>query len=740
MKQALLYILIIIFNLSYLSSSAQQKPDSISIDKYSREMILNMSEDMLMELSLEDLMLLVKKLKVSSIEELYNIILNPVVETASKKAEQTFNSPLSVTVISNEEISNSGALNIPEALRLVPGMIVREKTNGNYDVHIRGNDNVPPGKYLFDSENTITLVMIDGRTVYNNFQGGIFWESLAIGMNDIEKIEVVIGPSSALYGSNAVSGVINIITKNISTDKTAVTATAQYGNFGTKAANAAINLKKYKHISSRISTNYQHRDRAQDEYLYFEDYEYHPSDSLPNLIQYAERRYPDTKLALDRFGINAFISGDFGEDIKCDISTGIQKSKIQTIYLDLNNISLSTRESNTHYIDFRAKLHNLSTQVSYNSGIQDNAVGFYGYKFDVSNFSSKIEYDIKRKYITISPGMYFSKSIFNDEKYLLENNVDNGLFNGPVELSNKAYYVRSEFKYSDFKFVAAIRMDDYDLPEQKYWSYQFISSYNINNKNNIRIVYSRANRGPFMYDYHVNHLSESTDINGYTIQQRYTPNKNLDLETMDMLEFGFRNRIKENIFTDFTFFYSYAKDFSSSSTVVDTVLHTVVYHSTTKNIDLNSRQFGMTAQARIVFNKKMNLKFFTTVQYTVLSNFNLNYTSPQFGDNTVISINTDFVHKTTPSYYGGLIIQWNPNDKLSMNTNFYRYSKQDFYSIDGITVIDAKTIMNMKISYSLFKENSIFFNARNSLDNKSYEFPFSDKSRGLYLIGLNINL
>ncbi|MEA3503616.1 MAG: TonB-dependent receptor plug domain-containing protein, partial [Bacteroidota bacterium] len=413
MKHTLRYILFILFTVSHFTLAAQQQTDTLSIKKYSREMILNMSEEDLMDLSLENLMWLVKKLKVSSIEELYKIILNPVIETASKKEEQTFNSPLSVTVISQDELANSGVLNIPEALRLVPGMIIREKTNGNYDVHIRGNDNVPPGKYLFDSENTITLVMIDGRPVYNNFQGGIFWESLPIGIHDIEKIEVVIGPSSALYGPNAVSGVINIITKNPSQYKTTVSANVQYGNFGTKTANAAVNLGKYKHLSARISTNYQHRDRFQDEYLFFEDYKYHPSDSLENLIQYSDRRYPDTELALNTFGVNTYINGDFGKEIQFDLSAGTQQSKIQTIYLDLNNISLSTRESNTNYVDFRAKVKNLRTQISYDHGTQDNATGFYGYKFDVSNFNSKLEYDIKGEHLTISPGISFSKSIFD---------------------------------------------------------------------------------------------------------------------------------------------------------------------------------------------------------------------------------------------------------------------------------------------------------------------------------------
>ncbi len=89
--------------------------------------------------------------------------------------------------------------------------------------------------------------------------------------------------------------------------------------------------------------------------------------------------------------------------------------------------------------------------------------------------------------------------------------------------------------------------------------------------------------------------------------------------------------------------------------------------------------------------------------------------------------------------YGGLILNYAPSDHWNINTNFYRYGKQNFFSIDGITKIESKTIMNLKTSYRFYENNHIYFNARNFLDNSSYEFPFADKARGLYMIGLNLN-
>ena len=160
-SRKVLFVLLLIV-LSGLGSYAQ----SVS-NEANKKVTQQLSQEQLLEMPLEDLMKLVKKYKLSSLEELYEKILNPDVQSASRHNEKYFLAPISIHVITAQEIENSGALNIPEVLRMAPGLIVRQKTNGNYDVHIRGNDNIPSGQNLFYSENSLTLVMIDNRPVYN---------------------------------------------------------------------------------------------------------------------------------------------------------------------------------------------------------------------------------------------------------------------------------------------------------------------------------------------------------------------------------------------------------------------------------------------------------------------------------------------------------------------------------------------------------------------------------------------
>jgi iron complex outermembrane recepter protein len=140
-------------------------------------------------------------------------LLNVSIVTVSKQEEKIFDAPLASSVLTGDEIKAAGMTSVQEALRLIPGMIVREQTPGNYSIHIRGYDAIDPLGNILQANNTVTLVMINNRIVYNDQNGGTYWDALQVGIDDIDRIEVVRGAASALYGANAATGVINIITK-----------------------------------------------------------------------------------------------------------------------------------------------------------------------------------------------------------------------------------------------------------------------------------------------------------------------------------------------------------------------------------------------------------------------------------------------------------------------------------------------------------------------------------------------
>jgi iron complex outermembrane receptor protein len=136
-----------------------------------------------------------------SIQELMNI----EVTSASKKAQKFSEVPAAIFVITNEDIRRSGVRNVPEALRLAPGVDVAAIGGGRYAVTIRGGNSRFANKLL---------VLIDGRSIYTPLFSGVIWESVGPVLGDIDRIEVIRGPGAAVWGANAVNGVINIISKH----------------------------------------------------------------------------------------------------------------------------------------------------------------------------------------------------------------------------------------------------------------------------------------------------------------------------------------------------------------------------------------------------------------------------------------------------------------------------------------------------------------------------------------------
>lgn len=136
-----------------------------------------------------------------SLEELSSI----EVTTVGKRVQRLADVAGSVYVISQEDIRRSGAATLPEVLRLAPNLHVARADANQYAIAARGFSSVLANKLL---------VLVDGRTVYSPLFSGVFWEAQDLLLDDIDRIEVLSGAGGTLYGSNAVNGVINVITRS----------------------------------------------------------------------------------------------------------------------------------------------------------------------------------------------------------------------------------------------------------------------------------------------------------------------------------------------------------------------------------------------------------------------------------------------------------------------------------------------------------------------------------------------
>jgi iron complex outermembrane receptor protein len=147
----------------------------------------------------------VEQLQQLSISELSSLDVSSV----SKAAQPLSQAPAAIYVITHEEIVRSGAVTLPEMLRLAPNLFVAQTSASDYVITARGF----AGSSAAQSFSDKLLVLIDGRTVYTPLFSGVYWDMQGVLPEDIDRIEVISGPAGTLWGANAVNGVINVITK-----------------------------------------------------------------------------------------------------------------------------------------------------------------------------------------------------------------------------------------------------------------------------------------------------------------------------------------------------------------------------------------------------------------------------------------------------------------------------------------------------------------------------------------------
>lgn len=175
-----------------------------------------------------------------SFEEMFG---EPVTTSVTGAPQRASEVPASITIITQDDIRRSGADNIPDILQFVPGIDMRRESFGQADVAIRGYD---------QPFNPRLLVLINGRQVYMDDYGYVAWNALPVTLSEIRQIEVVKGPQSALFGFNAASGVINIITYDPLLDSTN-TATLRGGTQALGEGEGVTTVHLGKTFGARLS-------------------------------------------------------------------------------------------------------------------------------------------------------------------------------------------------------------------------------------------------------------------------------------------------------------------------------------------------------------------------------------------------------------------------------------------------------------------------------------------------------
>lgn len=232
-------------------------------------------------------------------EEDFGVPYEETVVAASRRAQATLDAPNAITVITGDEIRASGLNSLPDILRRVPGAEVMSMGLSSANVSFRGFNQRIANK---------VLVLVDGRPEYQDFLGVTLWPVLPVGLEEIERVEVIRGPGSALYGANAMLGVVNIITRSPGSGPTAE-FNAMAGN--SNLAGGSFVASGGEKLKFRGSVGYQQGDK------YTRDYAQGRADVASNIDD------PNLGLRSARANLTAFYA--FNKDFSVALSGGINR-------------------------------------------------------------------------------------------------------------------------------------------------------------------------------------------------------------------------------------------------------------------------------------------------------------------------------------------------------------------------------------------------------------------------------
>lgn len=686
-----------------------------------------------------------------SLEELMNV----KIVSASRSEEDAFDSPLSSFVLTKEEIELSGANSIPEALRLVPGLIVRELANGTYDVSLRGGiDNAISYNYTYT--NLSILAMIDNRPVFSNLQGGTYWQNLPIGLTEIERIEIVLGPSSALYGPNAVSGVINIISKKPEATQESNFSALAVGGHNTNMINinggARLNDKFYLDAG----LNYEYRTRYDNKFYdgATETYVALDSFSSSSITDNIESRFPNAHRSLYKFGGNVNLHYQPSEDINLVLNGGVNQN------FGLYSLAASTALSNftniSQNIGIGGNIKKFTVNASYLAGVQgltgNNAENNYNY----NNTDLYVDYNQKllSDKLTLRPALSFQSAYANDKEYTVDKGLS-GTFNGEGRINNIAASLKADYRpIEKLRIILAGRYDQFNYPNKGVMSYQAILNYKLNDNHILRAINSKSYNGSFLLPTLITTINEI----GPGMQISLNGNENLDLANNTLFELGYRTKIKENTILDIALFHQHFQGFSTLIAKIpefDPSTSTMTFGYNYENLPLEVKQNGITiALQSSFFNNKLQIRPNITLQESKFENYSEYYNDQGAFGNTLdghrdSTRNID--SEGTADWFGGLNIIYNPIPKLFIDISSYYFgdhvlhsAKESSFTTGAVekqvgSDIKSKVLINLNVTYNLSDNLNVFINSRNLTNLKSAEGFGSDVTGVSVMGGLRFN-
>ncbi len=462
--------------------------------------------------------------------------------TATKIPQTLFKAPAIVSVITDDEIKDMGARNILDVLNRIPGFHVTQGYYGKDEIEVRGIKTT-------DSEKV--KILIDGHSVNDNYSGGAVWSFGNLNVSNVKRIEIIRGPGSALYGSNAFSGVINVITKT-GADMNGLSVTVGVGSFNSRKLNLQAG-KTFNDLDIALSFN---SERTEGDSPSFGKDAFGNTGDADN----EDKSYDvQLKVAYNDFTLNTkFVNRERGDYLN------VVNANTDFGYIDREQYFAELGYSHTFgerteiavkaYVDH---LHWKSLFEMYSSGL----IAGPGIKERTMGVELHLDYKVTEKNL-------FTLGVMREQRkqyeVIFQGNFDpsgntSGLFDSVRDISSLGNWNREEKRdisavylqdvwsvTDDFELTVGARYDNYsDFGNTT--NPRAAAVWALTDDWNLKVLYGKAFRAP-------------------SFEQLYNTNNpavkgsDMDPETMETFELNISNRFREKTKTKLTYFRSNFED------------------------------------------------------------------------------------------------------------------------------------------------------------------------------------
>ncbi len=418
----------------------------------------------------------------------------PIVFSAAKMEQPINWSPSSTTVITADEIRRSSATNLLDLLRRVPGLDIFRVTGGNGNLAVRG--------FARPASRTV-LVLVDGMSVYRDYYGTVEWESLPVVLEEIDRIEIIRGPGSALYGANAFSGVVNIITKTPKQLK-GTTVSSTLGQFETYI-NTVIHAGVKDKWSYRVTGSWTELDS----------------------MEFNDERVLKTQKA------NVLLGYEFDEDQKLTLFNGF-------IYTDMTSLSHSVPvvwNGISNYLKLNYDHDDWKFQAFYAlTDIDTSSEGSIdGYKSLIDNV---FDFEVQH---TFRPND--EHTVIWGADYRYNRPTAHETFRNAPSFNLFSFFVQDEFRpFDNLAFTGGLRVDSH--PDTGvHFSPRFSAVYEPWENHMFRASVGQAFRNPtFIESYLDTTFTYPTPMPGVFVVTNLLGDDDIDAEQVTTFELGYQTR------------------------------------------------------------------------------------------------------------------------------------------------------------------------------------------------------